>query len=40
VSHHLAKGDVITISAKTPRQWKDTSKTGSVGYDAVNFDSN
>jgi hypothetical protein len=40
VSHHLAKGDVITISAKTPRQWKDTSKTGSVRYDAVNFDSN
>ena len=39
VSHHLAKGDVITIHAKTPHQWKDTSKTGSVGYYAVNFDS-
>jgi mannose-6-phosphate isomerase-like protein (cupin superfamily) len=40
VSHHLAKGDVITIPAKTPHQWKDTSKSGSVGYYAVNFDSN
>ena len=40
VSHHLAKGDVITIPAKTPHQWKDTSKTGSVGYYAVNFDNN
>src|SRR6516164_6894077 len=38
VSHHLAKGAVITIPAKTPHQWKDTSKTGSVGYYAVNFD--
>jgi mannose-6-phosphate isomerase-like protein (cupin superfamily) len=40
VGHHLTKGDVITIPAKTPHQWKDTSKTGSVGYYAVNFDSN
>jgi mannose-6-phosphate isomerase-like protein (cupin superfamily) len=40
VSHHLTKGDVITIPAKTAHQWKDTSKTGSVGYYAVNFDSN
>ena len=39
-SHHLTKGDVITIPAKTPHQWKDTSKTGSVAYYAVNFDSN
>jgi mannose-6-phosphate isomerase-like protein (cupin superfamily) len=39
VSHHLAKGAVITIPAKTPHQWKDTSKTGSVGYYAVNFES-
>ena len=39
-SHHLSKGDVITIPAKTPHQWKDTSKTGSVGYYAVNFGSN
>src|SRR5262249_12471440 len=36
VSHHLTKGDVITIPAKTPHQWKDTSKTGSVAYYAVN----
>jgi mannose-6-phosphate isomerase-like protein (cupin superfamily) len=38
VSHHLTKGDVITIPAKTPHQWKDTSKTGSIGYYAVNYD--
>src|SRR5205814_1113255 len=38
VSHHLTKGDVITIPAKTPHQWKDTSKTGSIAYYAVNFD--
>jgi mannose-6-phosphate isomerase-like protein (cupin superfamily) len=38
-SHHLTKGDVITIPAKTPHQWKDTSKTGSVAYYAVNTDS-
>jgi mannose-6-phosphate isomerase-like protein (cupin superfamily) len=37
-SHHLSKGDVITIPARTPHQWKDTSKTGSVGYFAVNLD--
>ena len=36
--HHLSKGDVITIPAKMPHQWKDTSKTGSVGYYAVNFE--
>ena len=40
VSHHMTKGDVITIPAKTPHQWKDTSKTGSIGYYAVNFESN
>ena len=40
VSHHLSKGDVITIPARTPHQWKDTSKTGSIVYYAVNFDSN
>jgi mannose-6-phosphate isomerase-like protein (cupin superfamily) len=39
VSHHLTKGDVITIPAKTPHQWKDTSKTGAIVYYAVNFDS-
>ena len=38
-AHHLSKGDVITIPAKTPHQWKDTSKTGSVCYYAVNFQS-
>src|SRR5260221_5680674 len=40
VSHHLSKGDVITIPAKTPHQWKDTAKTGSIAYYAVNFDTN
>jgi mannose-6-phosphate isomerase-like protein (cupin superfamily) len=40
VNHHLTKGDVITIPARTPHQWKDTSKTGSIVYYAVNFDSN
>src|SRR5262249_1503504 len=39
-SRHLTKGDVITIPAKTPHQWKDTSKTGSVGYFAVNLETN
>jgi mannose-6-phosphate isomerase-like protein (cupin superfamily) len=39
VSRHLTKGDVITIPAKTPHQWKDTSKSGSVGYFAVNLES-
>ena len=36
--HHLSKGDVITIPANLPHQWKDTSKTGSVGYYAVNVE--
>ena len=36
--HHLSKGDVITIPARTPHQWKDTSKTGSIAYYAVNFE--
>ena len=36
--HHLRKGDVITIPATTPHWWKDTSKTGSVGYYAVNIE--
>jgi mannose-6-phosphate isomerase-like protein (cupin superfamily) len=39
-THHLTKGDVITIPAKTPHQWKDTSKTGSVAYYAVNYENN
>ncbi len=37
-SHHLSKGDVLTIPANTPHWWKDTSKTGSVGYYAVNIE--
>lgn len=36
--HHLTKGDVITIPANTPHQWKDTSKTGSIAYYAVNIE--
>ena len=38
VEHRLSKGDVITIPANTPHWWKDTSKTGSVGYYAVNIE--
>ncbi len=38
VSHRLVKGVVITIPANTPHWWKDTSKTGSVGYYAVNYE--
>jgi len=38
VTHHLSKGDVIVIPANTPHWWKDTSKTGSVGYYAVNYE--
>lgn len=37
-SYHLTKGDVITIPANTPHWWKDTSKTGSIGYYAVNIE--
>ena len=37
-TYHLTKGDVITIPANTPHWWKDTSKTGSVGYYAVNIE--
>ena len=37
-TYHLSKGDVITIPANTPHWWKDTSKTGSVGYYAVNIE--
>ena len=36
--HRLTKGDIITIPSGTPHQWKDTSKTGSVGYYAVNIE--
>ena len=37
-THHLRKGDVITVPANTPHWWKDTSTTGSVGYYAVNIE--
>jgi mannose-6-phosphate isomerase-like protein (cupin superfamily) len=37
-SHHLSKGDVITVPANTPHWWKDTSATGSVGYYTVNIE--
>jgi len=37
-THHLSKGDVITVPAHTPHWWKDTSATGSVGYYAVNIE--
>jgi mannose-6-phosphate isomerase-like protein (cupin superfamily) len=37
-THHLSKGDVITVPAGTPHWWKDTSATGSVGYYAVNIE--
>jgi mannose-6-phosphate isomerase-like protein (cupin superfamily) len=35
---HVVKGDIVTIPAKTPHWWKDTSKTGSIGYYAVNIE--
>jgi len=35
--HHLTKGDVITIPAKTPHWWKDVS-TKTVAYYAVNIE--
>jgi mannose-6-phosphate isomerase-like protein (cupin superfamily) len=38
VEHRLSKGDVITVPANTPHWWKDTSKTGSVGYYAINIE--
>jgi len=37
-SHHLSKGDVITIPAKTPHWWKQVSTT-TVAYYAVNIES-
>ena len=36
-THHLSKGDVITIPAKTPHWWKDVS-TKTVAYYAVNIE--
>jgi mannose-6-phosphate isomerase-like protein (cupin superfamily) len=37
-TRQLRKGDVITIPANTPHWWKDTSKSGSVGYYAINIE--
>jgi mannose-6-phosphate isomerase-like protein (cupin superfamily) len=37
-THHLSKGDVITIPAKTPHWWKDV-PTKTVAYYAVNIES-
>jgi mannose-6-phosphate isomerase-like protein (cupin superfamily) len=37
-THHLVKGDVITIPAKTPHWFKDV-PTKTVAYYAVNIDS-
>jgi mannose-6-phosphate isomerase-like protein (cupin superfamily) len=38
VTHHLTKGDVITIPAKTPHWFKDV-PTKTVAYYAVNIES-
>lgn len=37
-THHLTKGDVITIPAKTPHWWKEV-PTKTVAYYAVNIES-
>lgn len=36
--HHMTKGDVITIPAKTPHWWKDV-PTKTIAYYAVNIES-
>ena len=36
-THHLSKGDVITIPAKTPHWWKEIT-TKNVAYYAVNIE--
>jgi mannose-6-phosphate isomerase-like protein (cupin superfamily) len=36
-THHLSKGDVITIPAKTPHWWKEV-PTNTVAYYAVNIE--
>jgi mannose-6-phosphate isomerase-like protein (cupin superfamily) len=36
-THHLSKGDVITIPAKTPHWWKEVS-TKTIAYYAVNIE--
>jgi mannose-6-phosphate isomerase-like protein (cupin superfamily) len=37
-THHLTKGDVITIPAKTPHWWKEVSGQ-TVAYYAINIES-
>jgi quercetin dioxygenase-like cupin family protein len=37
-THHLSKGDVITIPAKTPHWWKEI-PTKTAAYYAVNIES-
>jgi mannose-6-phosphate isomerase-like protein (cupin superfamily) len=37
-THHLSKGDVITIPAKTPHWWKEV-PTKTIAYYAVNIES-
>ena len=36
--HHLTKGDVLTIPAKTPHWWKEVT-TNTVAYYGVNIES-
>jgi len=36
-THHLSKGDVITIPAKTPHWWKEV-PTKTIAYHAVNIE--
>ena len=36
-THHLTKGDVITIPAKTPHWWKEI-PTKTIAYYAVNIE--
>jgi mannose-6-phosphate isomerase-like protein (cupin superfamily) len=36
-THHMTKGDVITIPAKTPHWWKEVS-TQTIAYYAVNIE--
>jgi len=37
-TYHLSKGDVITIPAKTPHWWKESS-TKTISYYAINIES-
>ena len=36
-SHHLTKGDVITIPARTPHWWKEI-PTKTIAYYAINIE--